>query len=77
MKESSQVISRLRRFAQRKLQEGFDAVVLAHTHLPEVITMKKQGGEGYYFNVGNWMRDYSYLRYRKKKGFSLEYFRSD
>jgi UDP-2,3-diacylglucosamine hydrolase len=77
MKESSKVISRLRRFAQLKLNEGFDAVVLAHTHLPEEIPMKKGGGEGYYFNVGNWMQDYSYLRYNKKKGFTLEYYRND
>jgi UDP-2,3-diacylglucosamine hydrolase len=75
LKESSQVISRLKKFAQHKLYEGFDAVILAHTHLPEAITMKKRGGEGYYFNVGNWMRDFSYLRYNEKQGFSLEYYK--
>ena len=74
LKESSQVISRPKRFAQGKLNEGFDAVILAHTHLPEAITMKKKRGKGYYFNVGNWMRDFSYLRYNEKKGFSLEYY---
>jgi UDP-2,3-diacylglucosamine hydrolase len=77
LNESSQVISRLKRFAQRKLSEGFDAVILAHTHFPEAITMGKRGGEGYYFNVGNWMRDYSYLRYNEKKGFTLEYYSAD
>jgi UDP-2,3-diacylglucosamine hydrolase len=77
LKESSQVISRLKKFAQRKLYEGFDAVILAHTHLPEAITMKKGKGEGYYFNVGNWMRDFSYLRYNEKQGFSLEYYKPD
>jgi UDP-2,3-diacylglucosamine hydrolase len=77
LKESSEVISRLKRFAQRKLNEGFDTVILAHTHLPEAIPMKKRGGEAYYFNVGNWMRDFSYLRYNEKKGFTLEYYRSD
>ena len=77
LKESSEVISRLKQFAQRKLNEGFDTVILAHTHLPEAITMEKRGGEGYYFNVGNWMRDYSYLRYNENKGFTLEYYRSD
>jgi UDP-2,3-diacylglucosamine hydrolase len=75
--KSAEVIVRLRRFAQRKLQEGFDTVILAHTHLPESITMKKEGGEGHYFNVGNWMRDYSYLRYSEKKGFTLEYYTAD
>jgi UDP-2,3-diacylglucosamine hydrolase len=77
LKDSSQVISRIKQFAQRKLNAGFDAVILAHTHLPEAITIKKRRGEGYYFNVGNWMRDYSYLRYNKKKGFILEYYRND
>lgn len=77
LKESSKVISRLKRFAQRKLNENFDAVILAHTHLPEAVTLEKRGGEGYYFNVGNWMRDFSYLRYNEKKGFTLEYYNAD
>ena len=77
MKESDQVIARLRKFAQRKLNEGFYAVILAHTHLPESLTMQTRKGEGYYFNVGNWMRDYSYLRYNEKKGFVLEYYTAD
>ena len=73
-KRSTDILSRLRKFAQRKVNEGFDAVILAHTHLPEVVPMKKRKGKGYYFNVGNWMNDYSYLRYNEKKGFSLEYY---
>lgn len=77
VKEVSEIIHRLRRFAHHKLNEGFDAVVLAHTHLPEAMALEKRGGEGYYFNVGNWMRDFSYLRYNSKKGFSLEYFPTD
>lgn len=77
LKESSQVIERLKKFAQRKLDEGFDVVVLAHTHLPEKIPLKKRGGKGYYFNVGNWMRDYSFLRYNEKKGFTLKHYRSE
>jgi UDP-2,3-diacylglucosamine hydrolase len=74
MERSPVVIKQLRSFAQRKLKEGFDAVILAHTHLPEAITVKEQGREGYYFNVGNWIKDFSYLRYNEKKGFSLEYY---
>ena len=74
MERSPVVIARLRSFAQRKLKQGFDAVILAHTHLPEAINMKEAGREAYYFNVGNWIKDFSYLRYNEKKGFSLEYF---
>ena len=75
MERSPEVIARLRRFAWRKVKDGFDAVILAHTHLPEAITMKEQGREGFYFNVGNWIKDFSYLRYNAKRGFSLEYFK--
>lgn len=74
MERSPVVIARLRSFARRKLKQGLDAVILAHTHLPEAITMKEQGRQAYYFNVGNWIRDFSYLRYNEKKGFSLEYY---
>ena len=74
LKKFSKIIEQLRRFARRKLHEGFDAVILAHTHRPEAIPMKKREGDGYYFNVGNWMRDFSYLRYNEKHGFALEYY---
>jgi UDP-2,3-diacylglucosamine hydrolase len=74
MERSPGVIARLRSFARQKLAEGFDAVILAHTHLPEAITMKEKGREGHYFNVGNWIKDFSYLRYSERKGFSLEYY---
>jgi UDP-2,3-diacylglucosamine hydrolase len=77
LKKSSRVIARLQKFAQRKFNEGFDTVILAHTHLPEAITIKKRKGEGYYFNVGNWMRDYSYLRYTMGKGFSLGHYNTE
>ncbi len=75
MERSPVVIAQLRSFAQRKLKQGFDAVILAHTHLPEAITVKDQGREAYYFNVGDWIKDFSYLRYNEKKGFALEYYR--
>jgi UDP-2,3-diacylglucosamine hydrolase len=74
LEKSPKVIARLQRFAREKLGQGFDAVILAHTHLPEAITMVEQGREAYYFNVGNWIKDFSYLRYNEKKGFSLEYY---
>jgi len=74
MERSPVVIKQLRSFAQRKIKEGFDAVILAHTHLPEAITVKEKGREGHYFNVGDWIKDFSYLRYNEKKGFTLEYY---
>ena len=78
MEKSPEVIARLRQFAVEKIKkEGFDAVILAHTHLPETITVKRRERERYYFNVGNWIKDFSYLRYNEKNGFSLEYYPQD
>lgn len=73
MKRSPVVIARLRAFAERKISEGFDVVILAHTHLAEAITIKGKGRVGYYFNVGDWIKDFSYLRYNARQGFSLRY----
>ena len=77
MERSPEVSARLRSFARQKLNKGFDAVILAHTHLPEAITMVEKGREGNYFNVGNWIKDFSFLRYNAKQGFSLEYYTID
>ena len=64
----------LQQFDQRKFKEGFDAVILAHTHFPVSITLVQEGRESYYFNVGNLIKDFSYIRYNEKKGFPLEYY---
>ena len=43
-------------YARRKIAEGFDYIIMGHTHIP---LLKKLEG-GYYMNSGNWFRDYSY-----------------
>lgn len=46
-----------RNFALKKLNQGFDAVILGHTHKPlfEKINSK------YYINLGDWVRSFTYL----------------
>lgn len=46
-----------RDFAMTKLNEGFHAVILGHTHVPlfEKINSK------YYINLGEWMKKFTYL----------------
>ncbi len=61
------------RFAREKCDQGMDAVVLGHTHRP---CRRKFGGDGktcYYYNVGDWITHFSYLRYNSLSGFELEY----
>jgi len=45
-----------REFAREKIQEGFDLVVLGHTH---VAALEKYG-HGWYLNPGNWMEDFTF-----------------
>lgn len=47
----------LRAFAERKIDEGYDLVVMGHNHRPAFI----EHGSGRYVNLGTWLRDRSYL----------------
>ncbi|MCX7833667.1 MAG: UDP-2,3-diacylglucosamine diphosphatase [Ignavibacteria bacterium] len=46
----------LRDFALKKIQEGFDYVILGHRHKPEIV--KKENS--YYINLGDWIDDFTY-----------------
>ncbi|UCD70772.1 MAG: UDP-2,3-diacylglucosamine diphosphatase [Syntrophobacterales bacterium] len=62
-----------RTFAMKKFREGIDVVILGHSHYPEEILERIDGREKAYFNVGDWITYFSYLRYRPKSGFELCY----
>ena len=61
-------------FAVGKLREGFDVVILAHSHLPRSSSFDIDGRKAHYFNVGDWINHFSFLRYRRGSGFQMEYF---
>jgi UDP-2,3-diacylglucosamine hydrolase len=61
-------------FALGKLREGFDVVILAHSHLPQSSSFEIDGRKAHYFNVGDWITHFSFLRYRHDSGFQIEYF---
>lgn len=44
-------------FARQKIADGFDLVVMGHSHRPRCDEM----GSGTYVNLGTWLRDRSYL----------------
>jgi len=48
-----------REYAHDKLRHGFDAVIIAHTHVPEEIRYD----EGVYFNTGDWVENFTYVEY--------------
>ncbi len=55
-------------FAQKMIESGYDAVVIAHTHRP----ILKEIGKGVYLNCGNWMYSFSYGKL-DENGFSLKF----
>jgi UDP-2,3-diacylglucosamine hydrolase len=59
-------------FAHQKFLEGFDIVILAHSHFPEKAEESIHGRKCLYFNVGDWMTHRSYLRFTPPEGFKLE-----
>jgi UDP-2,3-diacylglucosamine hydrolase len=63
-----------RAFAHRKFREGFDLVVLGHSHFPEEVVEEIQGKPCLYFNVGDWMTHRSFLRFTPPDHFELARF---
>ena len=64
------VEARLREFAKGRIAEGFDFVVLGHSHQEGVHIEQTGGRKGIYANPGSWARGMSYLVY-ENGSFSL------
>jgi UDP-2,3-diacylglucosamine pyrophosphatase LpxH len=61
----------LRTFAHQKFLEGFDVVILGHSHVPEEVDEWVDGRRCLYFNVGDWRIHRSFLRYTPPEVFQL------
>ncbi|MBD3170529.1 MAG: hypothetical protein GF307_13675 [candidate division Zixibacteria bacterium] len=58
-------------YAQKRIDDGFDIVILGHTHIPQEVELKG----GHYFNSGNWIRDFTYVKL-DESGFYLNTFKN-
>jgi UDP-2,3-diacylglucosamine hydrolase len=56
-------------FARGKIDEGYDAVIMGHTHYP----MLQELSKGIYLNVGDWIENFTYGKLKNGK-FLLEKF---
>lgn len=67
-----------RNFAYAKIRQGFDAVILAHTHVPALENLTRCSVDslrrGIYLNIGDWFRHFTYGKLMEGK-FYLEKFR--
>jgi UDP-2,3-diacylglucosamine hydrolase len=61
-----------RAFAHQKFLEGFEIVILGHSHFPEEVEEWIDGRRCLYYNVGDWVVHRSFLRYSPPGRFQLE-----
>jgi UDP-2,3-diacylglucosamine hydrolase len=61
-------------FAHQKFLEGFEIVILGHSHFPEEVEEWIDGRRCLYFNVGDWMNHRSFLRFTPPDRFELSRF---
>ncbi|MFQ5329070.1 MAG: UDP-2,3-diacylglucosamine diphosphatase [Thermodesulfobacteriota bacterium] len=57
----------MKEFAQNKIGEGIDLVIMGHTHIASITNEAVSGREGIYANPGDWITDHTYLLYEKGK----------
>jgi UDP-2,3-diacylglucosamine hydrolase len=62
-------------FAHQKFLEGFEIVILGHSHFPESVEEWIDGRRCLYFNVGDWMTHRSFLRFTPPERFELARFK--
>jgi len=64
-------VMRLREYAQKKLREGYDAVIAAHSHMADLQTYNMEGKEKVYMNTGDLIASSTYGVYITGKGFTI------
>ena len=50
------LVEDMARFAEGRLESGFDVVIMGHSHVPEL----RRFGGGVYINVGDWLDHFTY-----------------
>jgi UDP-2,3-diacylglucosamine hydrolase len=58
----------LRIYAEKKIGEGFDYVIMGHRHKAEIVDVD---GKGTYINLGDWLKSYTYGVF-DENGFRIE-----
>lgn len=69
---SKRVLGKFRHYGRDKLQHGYDAVVLAHSHMPDILSFTEGGKQKVYLNTGDLIKNLSYGEYTSDGGFQLK-----
>ena len=73
---SLKVRDRFRAYGRTKIDEGYEAVILAHSHIPDLVEYGGDGA-GIYVNTGALIEHCSYADYISGKGFSLKIYEGE
>jgi UDP-2,3-diacylglucosamine hydrolase len=68
--ESIKII--FRENARKKLDEGYDVVIYAHSHIADKIEFDSKAGKKIYVNTGDFGKCMDYVSYDSESGFTLE-----
>jgi UDP-2,3-diacylglucosamine hydrolase len=61
-----------RRFARGKLDDGYDAVILAHSHMPDKMEYNSGNTIKHYLNTGDIIKSSTYVEYNTETGFEIK-----
>ena len=64
-------MDRFRRYGKRKLREGYDAVIMAHSHMADIEEYEWEGKKRTYMNTGDLIVSLSYGVYTSEGGFAV------
>jgi UDP-2,3-diacylglucosamine hydrolase len=68
---NQRVRDRFRGYARKILDDGFDAVILAHSHMPDQVEYNSGEKKAVYLNTGDFVKHTTYVLYESGSGFSI------
>lgn len=69
---SEKVRNIFRAYALQKFADGYDTVILAHSHIPDVLEVSDHGSTRKYLNTGDLAQYGSFVTYEASSGFLLK-----
>lgn len=63
---------KFRLLAKARLDEGYDVVILAHTHMPDRVEFGTGNFRKLYLNTGDLFKYHSYIEYETDRGFEIK-----
>jgi len=70
--QNPKVKDMFRTYAKEKLKEGYDAVILDHTHIADYMEFGAGAARKVYLNTGDFIRKSTYIEYTSDAGFQIK-----